>query len=424
MKVSKYQLDNGLNILNISDKDSNSMSVMVLVRVGSRYEDEKISGLAHFVEHNFFKGTKSLPNSKDVAMAIENLGGSTNAFTSYDYTGYYIKVPKENYAKAIQIMSDMINNSLFPKEEIEKERGVIIEEIRMYEDIPMRKVSQEYMTDIFGSHPLGIDIAGSVDSVSKLSREDIINFTEKYYTGENMLVVSAGGLDDKEVESIIKDAFGSIERGRPTEIIKFNDKDKPLGLNFIEKSLEQTHLVLGGFGIKRASKERFALNLGLTILGKGFGSLLFQEIREKHALAYYVGIDHNGFEEIGAWDISMGVDNKRVKLALEAVLNVLKGFKAGKNFSDGDFDRAKNYLIGNLVTDLETSDDLAFWYGSQELLNNEVLTVDEVKEKIKKLKKEDVLEVWDKLINPNLQITAISPLKDIKEIEGIRDILK
>ena len=419
MKIYKHQLNNGLKLLSIEDLDSNSISIMVLVRVGSRYEDKKTTGLAHFVEHNFFKGTKKFPTSKAIGMAIEKIGGSSNAFTSYDYTGYYIKVPKENFHKAMEIMADIINNSIFPKEEVERERGVVIEEIKMYDDIPMRKVANDFMRDLFGKdHPLGRDITGSIKSVSSFSRSDILKFVKKYYSSENIILSIAGGIENSEISSEVTKYYSTVSKGKKSEYQKYTKK-KPLSkINVSHKELEQSHLILGGFGIPRGAKDRFAMNVGLTILGKGFGSKLFQIIREKLGLAYYIHTNHSGFDETGVWEISMGVDNKRIIQSIEAVIQELKDFKRG-NFDSEDLERSKNFIIGNLITDLETSDDIAVWYGIRELLLGYVLKVEEYKEQIAKIQKDDVIEIWDKILDhDNIILNAITSSRELDKLSS------
>ncbi|HEX9805138.1 MAG TPA: pitrilysin family protein, partial [Candidatus Dojkabacteria bacterium] len=330
MKINSNILDNKTRLLHIEDNDSNSVSIMVLVNAGSRHEKNSTSGLAHFVEHNFFKGSKKYPSSKIIGMAIENLGGSSNAFTSYEYTGYYIKVPKEKFEEAIDIMADMLIHSVFPSVEVEKERGVIIEEIRMYEDIPMRKVSQSHMTNLFSpGHPLGWDIAGTIDTVSSFGRDNIIDYTDEFYNGSNIIVSIAGGTSKEKTFSVFEKYFSQLKSGNRSKFQKFTKKEIASPINIQKKELEQTHIVLGGYGIKRSDEDRYAVRVGQTILGRGFGSILFQTIREKLSLAYYIHADHSSFQEIGAWDISMGVDNKRVVEAVEAVVGELDSFVKG-----------------------------------------------------------------------------------------------
>lgn len=413
MKIDKLVLKNNTRLIAIEDNDAQSACILVLFKVGSRHETLPESGLAHFIEHNFFKGSKNFPTSKDIGMAIEQLGGTSNAFTSYDYTGYYIKVPTDKFAAAARILSDMLTNPTFPEVEVEKERGVVIEEIRMYEDIPMRNVSSKFSEQLFGNkHPLGWDIAGTVDSVSKLNKEDILRFTEKFYNAENCLIAVASSLPSQGVYDIVNELFGPLKSGFDSTFEPFTPSILGRNKYLYDKKVEQTHIVMGGFGHQRNFEKKYPLKVGVSILSRGFGSRLFQVIREELALAYYVNADHTSYEETGYWDVSLGVDNSRIQLAIDAVLKELRTFKKGE-FSEAEFERAKNYMIGNMITELETTDDLAYWYGAQELLNNETKTAKEVIEEIKNVTKDEVVEVWDSILKTdNIILTAITPSAD------------
>ncbi|MBN1915573.1 insulinase family protein [Candidatus Dojkabacteria bacterium] len=421
MKVSTKRLKNRLKMLTVTDKDSQSATVMVLVRVGSRFESDEYAGLAHFVEHTFFKGTKKRPTSKIIGMEIENLGGTSNAFTSQDYTGYFIKVPKEKFKHAIDILADIIKNSVFEEKEIDKERGVIIEEIRMYEDLPMRKAPELFDQKLYGKHPLGRFITGTIDTVSKMPRKAFQDFVNSYYVGENVMVVVAGGIEPGESEEQIGELFGELAAGKYAECEMYETRKVESELFIFNKEVEQTHLVLGGFGVSRKDKERFAAQVGNAILSEGFGSRLFQVIRDQLGLAYYVYSHIEMLDETGSYLVGLGVDNKRVEAAVEAVVKELGVLRSG-NFGEDELERAKNYLVGNLVTGLETTDDMALWHGIQELLTEEVISIEEAKTKILSVTKEEVVNVWEKLLNKdNLLLVGISPRKDLNRLG---DLLK
>ncbi|MCB0749471.1 MAG: insulinase family protein, partial [Ignavibacteriae bacterium] len=388
-------------------------TVMVLVKVGSRYEDPMHSGIAHFVEHMFFKGTEKRPTSKDIGMAIEKIGGSSNAFTGQDFTGYYIKVPKENFAVSIEILADMIKHGIFQQNEIDKERGVIIEEIRMYEDRPTAKASSVWYESFFGDTPLGRDIAGSIETVQNLQREDFINFVERNYVGSNMIVAVAGGINHKQVEELTKEYFNDIREGEPHEFEKYKiNERKPKIVNY-KKTLEQSHLVLGGYGIPRDYENKYTLEVANTILGKGFGSKLFQVIREEHGLAYYVYSGFSSLEELGLFKVGMGVENSKINLAVKAVMQEIKKIMKG-DFDEDDMERAKNYLLGGLVTDMEETDDHALWYGMQQLLQGKFDTIEDVKTKIMEISKDDVVTEMSKILGKqSFLLAGVTPNKQI-----------
>lgn len=415
MKVEKFELANKLRLLTVPDKNSNSVSVLVLVGVGSRYEEKSVSGLAHFVEHMFFKGTKKRPTSKDIAMAMEKIGGSSNAFTSHDYTGYYIKTPKEQFDKALEIMADMIQNGLFRIEEIERERGVIIEEIRMYEDRPMNKVRQVWLENFFGDTPLGRDIAGSIDTVSNMTQANFKDFVKNEYTGENMVVAIAGGIESEYVRAKVEERFNNLKIGEKTVYEKYSKKVVEPSIHNLCKPIEQSHLFLGTYGHERSYKNRYALSVANTILSEGFGSRLFQEIRDKLGLAYYVYAGFDSFDEIGVFNIGMGVENSKVNSAVEAVMTQLREVINGK-FDDEELERAKNYMLGSLITEMEASDEIAAWHGLQELLLEKVETIDEVKKEIEKIDREIIVQEMHKVFDgQSMLLASVSPHKNLSE---------
>ncbi len=415
MRMDKTELPNGLRFLTIPVKASFSATIMVLVSAGSRYETSKNSGIAHFVEHMMFKGTEKRPSSKIIGMDIETIGGSSNAFTSYDYTGYYIKVPAEQIHNASEIMADMIKNGLFEEKEIEKERGVIIEEIRMYEDRPMSKVSSIWFDKFFGDTPLGRDIAGSVETVSKIKREDFQKFRNTFYHGKDLVVVLAGNLDSIDPKMMVEELFGDISIGHESSFEVYSKEERQKEIFQIKKSIEQSHLMIGGYGHNRNYKDKYKFKVADAILSEGFGSKLFQVIRDELGVAYYVYSSLTGLNDIGVYRIGLGVENSKIEIAVKAVIEEIRKLIEGK-FDDDDLIRAKNYLLGNLVTDLESSDEIAIWFGIQELLLNKTLSVEEVKKEIMSVTKEDIISVSnDVFANQNLLMTAVTPEVEIKD---------
>lgn len=419
-----YKLDelgNKFRVLHLPRETSLSVTVMVLVRVGSRYENKKDSGIAHFVEHMFFKGTEIRPTSKDIGNAIEMIGGSSNAFTSYDYTGYYIKVPKEKFAEATEILSDMIKNGTFDQSEIDKERGVIIEEIKMYEDRPMSKVGSIWSTEFFGDTPLGRDIAGTEESVSQLNKEDFIDFVGKNYVGNDMLFVAAGGVDSAEVVDVAKKHFSELNEGKVRAFDNYSRDEKESKVINLQKPLEQSHLMIGGYSYNRGYENKFILKVAQAMLSQGFSSRLFQVIRDQLGLAYYVYSRTQSFEDIGVFNIGLGVENSKVELAVEAVMKELTSLING-DFDDQELLRAKNYMLGNLVTDLENSDDLGLWYGLQKLLSDDIHTVEEVKNKIQKVTRDQIIDELQKVLKgQNLLLAGVTPHESLSN--NIKDHL-
>lgn len=381
--------------------ETEAVTVMFLVKVGSRYEAPDESGLAHFVEHTLFKGTVSRPSSKDIGMEIESLGGSSNAFTSYDYTGYYIKAPAKNFKQTFTVLSDMFMNSTFEPKELERERGVIIEEIKMYEDRPPAKVSQIWTRNFFQNNTLGLDIAGTIDSVRHMKREQFLQFLKKHYYAENVLVVIAGNVKQQEVEEMVNGICLAIpgKGDQPASTYEpFSFEQNPARQReiVVNKDVEQAHLMLGGLALARNHELRFAQQVANGILGAGFGSRLFQVIRDDLGLAYYVYSRITGFDDTGVFQIGMGVDATRVEEAISATKTELSRMVKGE-FSEAELERSKNFIIGNVVTELETSEEIASFYGMQELLERDQLTIEETKRRIESVDRESVLQIFNQL---------------------------
>ena len=335
-----------------------------------------------------------------------------NAFTSQDYTGYYIKAPKEKFANSIEILSDMFLNSVFEKKEIDKERGVIIEEKRMYDDQPMDKVTELFDEKLFNKHELGRAIVGSIKSINNIKRKDILEFLSKY-GGENTIVVIAGAINKQEAFDKVGEHFSSLKKGKELQINEFKQRPVSKEIYNIKKEVNQTHLMIGGFAPNRHDENRFIFKVGDAILSKGFRSRLFQVIRDELGLAYYVYSQFDQYQEIGNLKIGLGVENTKVEKAVSAVIKQTNEVAQG-NFSDEELARAKNYLIGQLTTGLETSDDIASWYGQQLLLNKKILSIEEVKKKVLSVTREEIVNIFGSYINENnLLLTSVSPHKKL-----------
>ncbi len=419
MQILKEVYPNKLRSLSVLSDDAVSVTVMILVAVGSRYESENEMGLAHFVEHTIFKGTKTRPSSKQIGIEIESLGGSSNAFTAYDYTGYYIKAPAENFEKTFEILADMFQNSLFAAEEIEKERGVIIEEIKMYEDRPASKIMQTWNAALYDGNSLGRDIAGTEASVAAMQQQQFTDFLQKHYYAENTLVVVAGKVAQEKVIENTRRLLGNLPQmqSTPSSYTDFTKSTEELPaenkLININKDVEQSHIVLGGYALQRNHKDRFALRVADTILGSGFGSRLFQVIRDELGLAYYVYSRLSSYNDTGNFVVGMGIKQGKEQLAIDAVLKELENIVSG-SFAENEFVRAKNYVLGGMVTEMETTEDIASFYGMRDLLGMEELTIQEIKEKIAAVQLDEVVGIARQIYTPeNYTLASLtrSPLQ-------------
>ncbi|MBP9758078.1 insulinase family protein [Candidatus Dojkabacteria bacterium] len=365
--------------------ESKALSVMVLVRTGSRYENESINGISHFIEHMLFKSTKKRPNSKLITMDIEMMGGITNAFTSYDFTGYYIKSAAKEFSKSIEILGDIINNTVFKKDEFIKERGVILEEIKMYKDRPASRVALNWKKEFYKDHPLGRDIAGSIKSVKDLKIEDLENYYTKNYFNSNYVICLAGNVPKSEV--VIKEIQKNFINQNRINIS--NDCEKVTNVNpsgvIVEKlDLQQAHIYMGMEVGKKEFNKEIESELLNVIISEGFGSRLFQKLRDEMGIAYYLYSDFTLFDDSGRMNIGFGTDLKKIEKVIEEVIKELnKLIKCG--VTQTELIRAKKYYISKLLFDTEGSDDLASWVGINYIENNRLVTMDEVIKKINKL---------------------------------------
>jgi predicted Zn-dependent peptidase len=419
MEYKKTVLDNGLRLITIPMKDLKSATVLVLVGTGSRYEDEKNNGIAHFLEHMFFKGTNKRPNTTDISSEIDSLGADYNAFTGKEYTGYYIKTASAHLKTAIDILSDMLLNSKFDTEEIEREKGVIIEEINMYEDTPMRHVGDVYETLIYAGNPLSFDTAGTKDVVKSLGRNNFITYLNDFYSPNNMVVVVSGDIAHYDVEGLVKDYFNKQEKKEKPHYEKFVDKQTVPTTKAVHKKTDQAHFCLGVRSYPIGHPDRYAITVFNTIMGGNMSSRLFIEVRERRGLCYYISSDNEAHLDTGSWVIQAGVDVNRIDEALKTSLEEMNKIKSDK-IDEKELIKSKEYLKGKLALGLEDSKGVANLYGAGELLENRIRTADEIIEGIDKVTPEDVHRVANNLMQHNkLAFAVIGPYEDQERFEKI-----
>ncbi|MBI4999643.1 insulinase family protein, partial [Candidatus Gottesmanbacteria bacterium] len=309
-----------------------SVTVLVLVGAGSRFENKRISGLSHFLEHMAFKGTKRRPTALEISSLIEGIGGEFNAYTSKDQTGFYIKAANKHLAVLVDVLSDMLLHSKFETVEIERERGVIIEEINLYEDTPSRKIGEIYEELLYGDTPLGRDIAGKKETISKIKREDFLDYIKGLYAPENTVVVVAGGISDfgllalskfsceKRISDLIGKWLGDWENNATWHYDKMSDKQNKPAAKIVYKKTEQAHLALGVRGYNLFHPDRYGLAVLSTILGGGMSSRLFIQVRERRGLAYYVYSMAEHYADVGHLVSRAGVDLNKIEEAIKVIL--------------------------------------------------------------------------------------------------------
>ncbi|MEK9168509.1 MAG: pitrilysin family protein [Patescibacteria group bacterium] len=420
--MNKISLDNNLRIITVPMKDSLTTTVLVLVEAGSKYETKEINGISHFLEHMCFKGTKKRPRSIDIFSELDGIGARYNAFTGMEYTGYYAKAMPEHFDKILDVVSDIYQNQIFNSEEINKERGVIIEEINMIEDEPRRKVWDIFLELLYGDQPAGWDTAGTKEVIKKISREDFIKYHNEHYLGKSSLVVVAGKFDEDEAVKKIEAAFANIKSGAKTPKIKTVEQQNKPEILLKHKETDQTHLVLGVRAFDIFDERKYALEVLADILGGGMSSRLFQKIREEMGAAYYVNAGVDLLTDHGYLAASAGIDHNKINQVIEAILEEFKKLLE-KPIENKELRQAKDHLIGNLIIGLETSDQLAGYYGGQEILTKETIGPKDLAKKIQAVKAEEVMAVAKDIFqNQKLNLAIIGPFKDKEKFEKILEI--
>ncbi|MFA6520203.1 MAG: pitrilysin family protein [Candidatus Paceibacterota bacterium] len=412
MQFSKKVLKNGLRVVTIPMKDNPTATVLVLVEAGSKYEDKEVNGISHFLEHMCFKGTVKRPKAIDISKELDALGSQYNAFTAQEYTGYYAKSDAKNFKKIFEIISDIYLNSTFPEAEMEKEKGVIIEEINMYEDMPNRHVQDLMMKLLYGDQPAGWNVAGEKENILKMKRDDFIDYKKMHYLPEATLIVVAGAIKEKEVAKEVDRIFGNVSRGKKVGKIKVKERQTKPQVLVKFKETDQTHFVLGARSYDLFSKKSAVLSVLGGVLGGGMSSRLFQKLREEMGVGYYVRAYNDAYTDHGFFQISAGVDNKRIDEVLSAVLHECKKLKNEKVEKE-ELNKVKESLIGNMKLSLESSDDIANFYGGQELLKKELKNAEDKAREIRKVTASQIQNLAKEIFKNNgLNLALIGPFKE------------
>ena len=422
MKSYKKTLPNGLRIITVPMKDTSTVTAYVLVDAGSKYEAKVENGISHFLEHVCFKGTKKRPSSKDINIELDSIGAQSNAFTSQEFTGYYAKAQAKQLPKILDVLSDIYLNSTFPNEEVEKERGVIIEEINMYEDLPQRRVHEYYDELLYGDQPAGWPIIGTKEVVSSLTSEKIRIYRKKHYVSSATTVVVAGNVTEKDVVAQVKKLFKDIPTSKKHSKKKVVEKQSKPELRIVRKDIEQSHVVIGvrTFGVN--DKRGTTLSVLSTVLGEGMSARLFQRLREDLGMAYYVRSGADEYTDHGSLKVSAGVDTKRVDVAIEAILGEFRKLR-DTLVSEEELSKAKEFSIGNMYLGLETSDSLAGYYGIQELLRRKQETPQELEKKIRAVTAKDIQKLAREIfINKKLNLAIVGKAPEDKVIAPLLTI--
>lgn len=420
MNFQRKVLPNGLRILTIPMPSFESATVMVMVGAGSRYETRLNNGISHFLEHMAFKGTKKRPSALDISSLIDGMGGEFNASTGKEVTAYYIKSEASKIETSMDVLSDMLQNSKLDSAEIDKEKGVILEEINLYEDTPSRNIGDVYERLVYGDTPLGWDTAGEKEIIRKITREDFVSYMKSLYSPHNMTVVVAGGIGRKEAEELAEEYLGSMKRFDTLKYNKFELNQKKPEVLVKAKKTEQIHIAVGFRTVKLEHPDKYPLEVLAAILGGGMSSRLFHEVREKRGLGYYVSTSSDAYQDAGSIASVAGINPKRVKEAITVILKEYQKVSNVSKVSKGELKKAKEYLKGHLVLGLENSRYVAYYYGLQELLEKKIDNPSEAIKKIDAVTIEKIENVAKKyFVEKGLNLAVIGNFSSGQDFEKL-----
>ncbi|HAQ02465.1 MAG: Processing protease [Candidatus Nomurabacteria bacterium GW2011_GWD2_36_14] len=419
LKAKKKVYKNGLRVVTIPMKDNPTVTVLVLVGTGSDYEQKEINGISHFLEHMCFKGTTKRPSVQVIAHELDSLGCQYNAFTGSEYTGYYAKGDSKNFKQMFDIVTDVYLNSTFPETEMEKEKGVIVEEINMYEDMPASHVQDLFTEVLYGDQPAGRSTLGTKENIYKMVRDNFVNYKKTHYVAENTVVIVSGNITSEEVYKEITKYFKDVPVNKSGKKPKTKDsQDKP-NILIKYKETDQTHFVLGVRTFDLFDKRNTTLSMLAGVLGAGMSSRLFTKLREEMGVAYYVRAYNQASLDHGAFQISAGVNNTRTEEVIKEIIKECN-LLIKEKVTDKELDKVKSLIIGNMKMSLEATDDIANFYGGQELMKGEIKTLEDKIKEIKKVTPEDIQKMAKIIFKTkNLNLAIIGPYKDQSQFEGI-----
>jgi predicted Zn-dependent peptidase len=406
LKIDKLTLPNKLRIRVMPMPSIETVTVAIAVRAGSRYETKSINGVAHFLEHMFFKGGKRYPTPRDVAAAIDAVGGYSNAFTGEEYVGYYVKVPKDQVEVGFDVLSDMLLNSQFEAEGFERERGVILEEYNMYEDQPQSKVWDVYRDLMAGDQPMGWPITGTRQTIKSITRKNLLDYRAKLYTPANMVVSVAGNVTPAKVRQLVKKYLPMPKGGKKNHPVPYKPLKTAKKMDVMRRKTEQAHLLLGTLTFGLNHPDIHVARVLADVLGGGMSSRLFTAVRERLGLAYYVraGADH--YTDTGHFVVQAGVDVKRIDLAIKTILEELKAITK-ELVPEKELKKAKESIIGSMMMSLESSNAIAFNVGFQDLLEDKIETPEVIAKKVRAVTAAQVQKLAKKIFQDDRLVLAV-----------------
>jgi len=401
----KYRLDNGIPLVTERIRNVHSVALGIWVKVGSRYEPAEKNGISHFLEHMFFKGTRKR-TAKDIAVDIDSIGGDLNAFTSRETTTFYVKVLDEHLHRGIDLLTDIFLHSTFPETDMEKEKSIIKEEIKMVEDTPDDYIHDLFYLSVWGEEGIGQSILGKRDTIKSFSSDDLTSHVRRYYGTKDTVVACAGNFEPEKLLSELNHILGGLRRGSEPKT-GIAPVFKPV-TRVYSKDLSEVHSCIGVQGIAQGSGERYALYLLNAILGAGVSSRLFQEVREKRGLAYSIYSFIASYFDTGVWGVYAGSAKKRVVEVIEIIVKEMKELK--DTITHDEFKRAKDQLKGNLVLGLESTNNRMQNIARQEIYHERYFSPEEIIKEIDAVTLREVKQLSEKLVGQgSIALTVLGP---------------
>jgi predicted Zn-dependent peptidase len=412
-------LPSGLRVLTADMPTVQSVTCFVMLAAGSRYEHAENRGIAHFAEHMFFKGTERRPTAKDIATEVDAIGGEFNAFTGKEYTGYYIRCAADDRDQALDVLVDMLRNSKFDSEELEREKGVILEEMNMYFDTPRDYIGALYEELMFGSNPLGWETLGTRDTIKAATRETFTDYVDTWYRPDRMVVGVAGNIGpglQARVEDLLGDLDGKAPAGPPP--VEIPNGSGPL-IRVHHKASDQAHISIGVPSYPLQHPDRYALQLLATVLGSGMSSRLFTEVRERRGLAYYVYAINHSYTDAGSLYSQAGVDINRIDDAVTTIANELRRI-ADEPVGPDELEKARGLAKGRFVLQTESPQGLIMFGLRREVLEGEAVEPTEVLEQLDAVTADDIQRVaQDVIARGGLRLALIGPFDDPSRFEAL-----
>ncbi len=419
MKYQKHTLPNGLRIILAPMQETETATVFIMTGVGSRYESRQENGLAHFLEHMFFKGTEKRPTALDISKELDALGAEYNAYTGKDRTAYYAKVEARHWDVALDIVSDLFLNAKIDQEEITREKGAVLQELNMYEDMPPRHINDLWELHLYGDHPLGWEIIGTKENLHAFTRKDFIKYLNRGYVAENVVVGVAGKIDPKVVLKAIKQHFAKVRTGKKPTFKKIIEKQMKPGIYVQNKKTDQSHLIIGVRAYNMNHKDRYALGVLATILGGGMSSRLWLAVRERRGLAYRVTTGVEAYHDAGYLATQSGVEHQNLEETVKVIMEEYRRI-ASEKVDAAELKKAKEHIKGQMALAFEGSDDIVEYLVSQEVIRGEITLPKERAKMVDKVTAEDVLRVAKDIFrNKNLNLTIIAPKVNKAKLEKL-----